>query len=48
VEPLPDHQARVLFDAPQTAITPGQVVAVYQDDLVFGGGWIEQGICIKS
>jgi len=30
------------------AITPGQVVAVYQDDLVFGGGWIEQAICMKS
>jgi tRNA-uridine 2-sulfurtransferase len=47
VEPLPDHQARVLFDSPQTAITPGQMVAVYQDDLVLGGGWIEQGICMK-
>jgi tRNA-specific 2-thiouridylase len=44
VEPLPDHQARVLFDSPQTAITPGQVVAVYQNELVLGGGWIEQGI----
>ncbi|MGZ3316115.1 MAG: tRNA 2-thiouridine(34) synthase MnmA [Isosphaeraceae bacterium] len=48
VEPLPDHQARVLFDSPQMAITPGQVVAVYQDDLVFGGGWIEQAISMES
>jgi len=48
VEPLPDRQARVLFDSPQTAITPGQVVAVYQDELVFGGGWIEQALCMRS
>jgi tRNA-specific 2-thiouridylase len=41
VEPLPDNQARVLFDVPQPAICPGQVVTVYQDDLVLGGGWIE-------
>ncbi len=44
VHPLPGKQARVLFDSPQTAITPGQVVAIYQDDLVLGGGWIEQAI----
>jgi tRNA-specific 2-thiouridylase len=46
VEPLIDQRARVLFDSPQTAITPGQVVAVYQEDMVLGGGWIEQGICM--
>ncbi len=44
VHPLPEHQARVLFDSPQMAITPGQVVAVYQEDLVLGGGWIERAI----
>ncbi len=43
VEPLPEARARILFDLPQTAITPGQVVAVYQEDLVFGGGWIDSG-----
>ena len=26
---------------PQSAVTPGQVVTIYQDDLVMGGGWIE-------
>jgi tRNA-specific 2-thiouridylase len=42
VEPLPGERARLLFETPQSAITPGQVVTVYQDDLVLGGGWIEQ------
>jgi len=41
VEPLPHDQARVLFAVPQPAICPGQVVTVYQDELVLGGGWIE-------
>jgi tRNA-specific 2-thiouridylase len=43
-EPLPGDRARVCFDIPQPAITPGQVVTLYQDDLVLGGGWIERGI----
>jgi tRNA-specific 2-thiouridylase len=41
VEPIGDERARVTFETPQSAITPGQVVTVYQDDLVLGGGWIE-------
>jgi tRNA-specific 2-thiouridylase len=44
VEPLGDGRARVLFESQQPAVTPGQVVTVYQDDLVLGGGWIERGI----
>jgi tRNA-specific 2-thiouridylase len=44
VEPLEDDRARVTFASAQTAITPGQVVTVYQDDLVLGGGWIERGV----
>ena len=40
----PDERARVVFDDAQPAITPGQVVTVYQDDLVLGGGWIEGAI----
>ena len=45
VEPLPgEPRARVLFEIPQPAITPGQVVTLYQDDLVLGGGWIEHGL----
>jgi tRNA-uridine 2-sulfurtransferase len=44
VEPLEDGRARVIFEEPQSAVTPGQVVAVYHDDLLLGGGWIDRGI----
>ena len=44
VEPLSDNRARVRFEIPQIAVTPGQVVALYQDDVVLGGGWIERAI----
>ncbi|MFR1050975.1 MAG: tRNA 2-thiouridine(34) synthase MnmA [Lachnospirales bacterium] len=33
---------RVVFDAPQRAVTPGQAVVLYQGDLVLGGGTIEE------
>ena len=41
VSPLPDGRIRVDFEAPQRAITPGQAVVLYQDNLVLGGGTIE-------
>ena len=41
VSPLPDGRIRVDFEAPQRAITPGQAVVLYQNDLVLGGGTIE-------
>ena len=43
VEPLGEGRVRVVFDVPQPAVTPGQVVTLYQDDLVLGGGWIDRG-----
>jgi tRNA-specific 2-thiouridylase len=38
--PLPEQKARVTFTAPQPAITPGQGVVFYQDEVVIGGGII--------
>lgn len=40
VEPLPGGRARVIFDTPQRAITPGQSVVLYDGDTVVGGGII--------
>jgi tRNA-specific 2-thiouridylase len=44
IEPLADDRARVIFETAQPAIAPGQVVTVYQGDLVLGGGWIEHAL----
>jgi tRNA-specific 2-thiouridylase len=38
---LDDGELRVAFDHPQSAVTPGQAVALYDGDTVVGGGWIE-------
>ena len=40
ISPLPDGRARVKFDDPQRAITPGQATVFYRGDEVVGGGWI--------
>jgi tRNA-uridine 2-sulfurtransferase len=40
VTPMGDAQARVVFDEPQRAITPGQAIVFYEGDEVVGGGWI--------
>jgi tRNA-specific 2-thiouridylase len=37
---LPDNRARIVFDEPQAAITPGQATVFYDGEEVVGGGWI--------
>ena len=40
LHPLPDGGARIVFDAPQRAVTPGQAAVAYDGDTVLGGGEI--------
>jgi tRNA-uridine 2-sulfurtransferase len=41
VRALDEDRAEVIFDAPQTAVTPGQAAVFYDEDEVVGGGWID-------
>ena len=41
VIPVTDGTVRVAFDEPQQAVTPGQAVVFYDEDLLLGGGWIK-------
>jgi tRNA-uridine 2-sulfurtransferase len=40
ITPIANDGARIGFDEPQRAITPGQATVFYQQDEVIGGGWI--------
>ena len=40
IHALPDGRARIVFDEPQRAITPGQATIFYDGEEVVGGGWI--------
>ena len=42
VYPEENGFARVVFDAPQRALTPGQAVVLYDGDMVVGGGTITE------
>ncbi|HKV25445.1 MAG TPA: tRNA 2-thiouridine(34) synthase MnmA [Candidatus Acidoferrum sp.] len=40
VEPFNADSARIIFDSPQRAITPGQAAVFYDGDRVLAGAWI--------
>lgn len=43
ITPLGGGRARVRFDEPQRAVTPGQAAVFYRGEEVVGGGWIVKG-----
>jgi len=40
IEALPGNRARIIFETPQRAITPGQAAVFYDGHTVLAGGWI--------
>ncbi len=48
VYPCGRDRVRVVFRIPQRAITPGQAVVFYDNDVVVGGGWIERKTLLQA
>lgn len=48
VELTGEDRARVTFQTPQRAVTPGQSVVFYEDGTVLGGGIIDAGIPVRE
>jgi tRNA-specific 2-thiouridylase len=42
IKPQNGDQVEVVFETPQTAVSPGQTVAFYDGDCLLGGAWIEE------
>jgi tRNA-specific 2-thiouridylase len=40
--PIDDDTVKIIFEKPQKAVTPGQAVVFYKNDIVVGGGIIKQ------
>ena len=47
ITPLENNRARIVFDDPQRAITPGQASVFYRGDEVIGGGWITRLLGVR-
>jgi len=47
ITPLENNRARIVFDEPQRAITPGQASVFYRGDEVIGGGWITRLLGVR-
>lgn len=45
--PQKNHEIKIVFDDPQLAVTPGQIAAVYEEDLLVGAGTI-QNVSIET
>jgi len=44
VECLDSNRISLTFDQPQSAITPGQAVVLYDQEVCLGGGWIQEAL----
>ena len=42
--PIGADRVSIRFDAPQSAVAPGQAVVAYNGDVVIGGGWIQKAL----
>lgn len=46
--PINDDKIEVIFDEPQSAVTPGQSAVFYKGEVCLGGGIIDERLAIES